>query len=1320
MAARASAADGGDRDFVLWRIRNVASSEDIQPELDRLVELLPMAGGVDAEVLRVLGEFCWRRSLHGPDQDEPSAARALLLLLPIFLDDPAAVPVDVRDLLADQYGSPALLSDGDRDVLRGVAFLGIAEEFDQPGLLDPGIDALERAARSGDLLDAERAEVLDSLGKALCARFDQRVRTGSGPGAADLATAADCFRRAYLLSGATDPLRWGRMGRCGIVLVQDPADAEASNTGVELLCQAIGATSTGEERQFQLAALAGRLAHEVPFPLEADAFALACATVDRVAEAAGPTDADRPQLLGARLAAAGAMYARGDHTAGQRAIALSGELIDPALPPAWLAGLAELLRAMCDTPTPALVDAAVAVHRRLIEATPGVNHGLDIDLATLLRAGHRLSAGRSRLQESSEILRRVLRAAEPGSERYLRARYLLSVVLTDLASYTGDVEDVELAIESVRIVVESGEPSGAMPTTLNNLGLLLRLRHELTGAGLAEAIDAMRAALALDEASDGLVDPALHAARRANLAVLLAQDGQFAAAISAIDEAMRLAPRGAPEVPAARTTVLRLVHDHRGGGAELDRMIAALRALVESAPDPVARATHNADLGVALRRRYTEAGDSVALSEAIAAYRRALRILPATHRMRVITQANLMVALGEQAGRTGDPADLDEAIWHGREVVEATPEDFPELGTRLTNLARLLTLRFRSTQDRRPLDEAIELDRRAVDATSADEPARGARLNNLAMSLTLLADATQDPRVMSLAVEAMRQAVAATAADHVQRGPRLANLALGLVVSAAMGGRRSRGAVREAQRVAEQAVRLPTTPSARRIAYRALGIGAAAEGRWAAAAEAFTSGVRQLPLIAGRNLRRADAEHRLAGAQAVHMDAAACAVQAKNPEAALTALEQGRGVLLAYAIDARTELTDLQDADPALAAEVRRVLDALENPDDGDESSDQRHRLRASWDDVLTRVRAQPGFAHFAAAPPIDALLPAARSGPVVVVNVSEYRCDALIVLPTGVRVVPLRRLTADDVAARARAFLGAVESTATGDAAQRARGEAEIRDTYGWLWDAVAEPVLDALGFGGPLDEHASWPHVWWSPTGLLQFLPLHAAGHHDRPGRSVLDRVVSSYTPTVRALQHARSRRVVVGGELVSVAMSQTSGHDDLPATVAEAGGVAATAPRSRLLADDAATFDAVTAALRECPTAHFACHAVSDLSSPSENRLLLHDRPLTVREISRLRLPDAEFAFLSACSTARGDERLADESIHLVSAFQLAGYRHVVGTLWPILDSAAARVTRQFYAQRRGLPPAEALHAVVRRFRADAPQRPSVWSAHVHSGP
>ena len=77
---------------------------------------------------------------------------------------------------------------------------------------------------------------------------------------------------------------------------------------------------------------------------------------------------------------------------------------------------------------------------------------------------------------------------------------------------------------------------------------------------------------------------------------------------------------------------------------------------------------------------------------------------------------------------------------------------------------------------------------------------------------------------------------------------------------------------------------------------------------------------------------------------------------------------------------------------------------------------------------------------------------------------------------------------------------------------------EATLSQVLEWLWDTVAEPVLAALGFDDAPEEGQPWPRLWWCPTGLLTLFPLHAAGYHgtaDGHARSVLDRVVSSYTP-------------------------------------------------------------------------------------------------------------------------------------------------------------------------------------------------------------
>jgi CHAT domain-containing protein len=196
-----------------------------------------------------------------------------------------------------------------------------------------------------------------------------------------------------------------------------------------------------------------------------------------------------------------------------------------------------------------------------------------------------------------------------------------------------------------------------------------------------------------------------------------------------------------------------------------------------------------------------------------------------------------------------------------------------------------------------------------------------------------------------------------------------------------------------------------------------------------------------------------------------------------------------------------------------------------------------------------------------------------------------------------------------------------------------------------------------------------------------------------------------------------------------VLAVAMPRTPGAADLPGTQAETAGLVERLPgRVEVLTGEEATREAVLAALPGARWAHFACHGHSDLADPSAGRLLLHDhqsRPLAVVDVARLRLDDAELAFLSACSTARPGARLADEAIQLASAFQLAGYRHVLATLWPVPDWPARRAVAAVYDHLAAAgdyhadrAPA-ALHATTLALRERYPDHPSIWAAFVHAG-
>ncbi|CAG8732300.1 1071_t:CDS:2, partial [Acaulospora colombiana] len=62
---------------------------------------------------------------------------------------------------------------------------------------------------------------------------------------------------------------------------------------------------------------------------------------------------------------------------------------------------------------------------------------------------------------------------------------------------------------------------------------------------------------------------------------------------------------------------------------------------------------------------------------------------------------------------------------------------------------------------------------------------------------------------------------------------------------------------------------------------------------------------------------------------------------------------------------------------------------------------------------------------------------------------------------------------------------------------------------------------------------------------------------------------------------------------------------------------------------------------------------------LKARRSDALILEDGHLTLEEIIRLDLPKAQFAFLSACQTTTGDEKLSEEAVHIAGGMLLAGF-------------------------------------------------------------
>ncbi|CAE6337278.1 unnamed protein product, partial [Rhizoctonia solani] len=192
---------------------------------------------------------------------------------------------------------------------------------------------------------------------------------------------------------------------------------------------------------------------------------------------------------------------------------------------------------------------------------------------------------------------------------------------------------------------------------------------------------------------------------------------------------------------------------------------------------------------------------------------------------------------------------------------------------------------------------------------------------------------------------------------------------------------------------------------------------------------------------------------------------------------------------------------------------------------------------------------------------------------------------------------------------------------------------------------------------------------------------------GDYGQPGSRVFDYVVSSYTPTLTALLASTPSTLTRDSRVLAIGQAATPNHSPLPGTTEEIECV-----RDHIqhkcgfvqLTGDQATKAAVLDAMDKHDWVHLACHASQNVVDPNKSGFHLHDGTLDLTAVNLRSFRNKGLAFLSACQTATGDEKLPDEAIHLASGMLMAGYPSVIATMWSVSDSDAPFVADKVYAE------------------------------------
>lgn len=752
-------------------------------------------------------------------------------------------------------------------------------------------------------------------------------------------------------------------------------------------------------------------------------------------------------------------------------------------------------------------------------------------------------------------------------------------------------------------------------------------------------------------------------------------------------------------------------YERSGDTTDLEQCITYAATALDASPldadEDYTRAGCLTNLAGGLEHRYVQYYEIGDLRRAIALSEESVALVPEGHEYRAGLLANLVGMFGLLYTETKDIGDLEKAMRYSEEGLSATKDDRARAGV-LINLGDILHSKFKGTADVECLQRAILYAERALEAFPADHLARGMAFLDLGGRYLDRAHYYDSPDDLERSVFAFKEAWAYT---YLMPSERV---------------RAARGA----------AAVLLLRPGGAMEAYSLL------EGA-----------ILLLPEVSPRSLAGDQLMSSMYGIHGLAADAASAALEAGIAAAeAMKLLEMSRGIMAGIAIDCRSDLSDLSLTDRGLFNEFNNLRVEIDTPLPEWMAVNYRvpmieaiRRRREAVDnmaDLITKIRNLPGHEEFQLPLSPAKLMSMAADGAIVTFCSSSLRSDAIIVTTSSITSIPLPKLSFTEL--EARLGDGAIAKLSSGTFRTYGARNNSLRDLLLWLWNAAVWPVLQQLKLTATASsEAADLPHICWIGTGLLGVAPFHAAGDYSRnadPLQNTMSYAVSSYTPTIKALSYAREKDLTILGRgtdsrsrMLLVTMPVTPGEADLPDVEREVENILKVTKgsiASTHLAQPSA--DEVLREFESFAAMHLACHGISDSSTPSRSHLVLLASDgradcLSIRRISRRNTAtSAQVVYLSACSTAESTGvPFADECLHIASGFQLAGFSHVLASMWSAESKVCVTVSTEFYrALFDGTGEGHrkvrtAFHQAVKRVQVQHRRSPLKWAPFIHMG-